>query len=43
MKIVLFEDRYVERLGPITLGRPAFAVRCGSYRLIELLAEMGMP
>ena len=43
MKIILFEDRYVERLGPITLGRPAFAVRCGSYRLIDLLADLDMP
>jgi glucose-1-phosphate thymidylyltransferase len=43
MKIVLFEDRHVERLHPITLGRPAFAVRCGSFRLIDLLAELGMP
>ena len=36
MNIVLFEDPFVERLFPITLTRPAYAITCGSLRLIDL-------
>lgn len=37
MNILLFEDELVTQLYPITTGRPAFAVSCGGYRLIELI------
>ena len=37
MNVVLFEDDHLERLYPITLSRPAFAISCGSYRLIDLV------
>ena len=36
MNIVLFEDQYVPRLDPITLSRPAYAITCGSLRLLDL-------
>ena len=39
MEIIVFEDRYVPRLHPITVGRPAYAISCGSYRLVDWLAE----
>ena len=45
MQIILFEDEFVPRLYPITVGRPAYNVSCASYRLIdwatELAAETG--
>jgi glucose-1-phosphate thymidylyltransferase len=37
MQIVVFEDEHVSRLYPITVGRAAYAVACGSYRLIDWL------
>lgn len=40
MQIVVFEDEHVARLHPITLGRPAYAISCGSYRLIDWLAKL---
>jgi glucose-1-phosphate thymidylyltransferase len=43
MQIVVFEDEQVADLAPITLARPAFAISCGSRRLIDLLAELGCP
>src|SRR6185436_4686399 len=33
----------VTRLQPITLGRPAYAISCGSFRLIDWLRELGCP
>lgn len=45
MQIILFEDEFVPRLYPITVGRQAYHVSCASYRLvdwaIELAAENG--
>ncbi len=41
MHVILFEDELVERLHPVTLGRPAFQVSCGSYRLIDLASRLG--
>ena len=45
MQIILFEDEFVPRLYPITVGRPAYNVSRASYRLIdwatELAAESG--
>jgi glucose-1-phosphate thymidylyltransferase len=43
MQIVLFEDHLVTRLYPITVGRPAFAVTCGCYRLFDLVTELALP
>jgi len=40
MTVVLFEDEQVSQLDPITLGRPAFAITCGGYRLVDLVAEL---
>ena len=40
MNIVVFEDAGVEKLFPITTGRPAYAITCGSYRLIDWLIEL---
>src|SRR6188472_2719582 len=40
MDIVVFEDEQVSRLQPITIGRPAYAVTCGSFRLIDWLARL---
>lgn len=43
VQIVLFEDQYAQQLAPITLTRPAFAIRCGSYRLWDLLQSWERP
>ena len=40
MNILIFEDAVVPRLQPITTGRPAYAVTCASYRLIDWLARL---
>lgn len=41
MSIILFEDQQVSWLYPITIGRPAFHITCGSYRLIDLVERLG--
>lgn len=47
MQIIVFEDEHVSRLYPLTVGRVAYALSCGSYRLIDWLArlsaETGVP
>ena len=43
MNVIVFEDRHVERLHPITLGRPAYAITCGSFRLIDWLRMLDYP
>jgi glucose-1-phosphate thymidylyltransferase len=43
MQIVVFEDEAVADLAPATLGRPAFAISCGSRRLSDLLVRLGCP
>jgi glucose-1-phosphate thymidylyltransferase len=40
MQLIVFEDEHVTRLHPITLGRPAYSIGCGSFRLIDWLARM---
>lgn len=40
MQIILFEDGFINRLYPITVGRPAYNITCGSYRLIDWVAEL---
>ncbi len=42
MNLVLFEDAIVDRLWPITLTRPAFAITCGGTRLLDLLTASGL-
>lgn len=42
MPLILFEDRLVDQLYPITVGRAAFEIGCGSYRLVELVRRLGM-
>jgi len=43
MSVILFEDRRVSQLHPITTGRPAFEISCGSYRLVDLVRRLGLP
>jgi glucose-1-phosphate thymidylyltransferase len=43
MPIVLFEDEQVRRLAPLSLARPAFAIRCGGQQLIELARRLSQP
>lgn len=38
--VILFEDRYVDRLRPISLTRPPFAITCAGYRLVDLVATL---
>ena len=40
MQIVVFEDEHVPRLYPLTVGRAAYALSCGSFRLIDWLARL---
>ncbi|HEX3999690.1 MAG TPA: putative sugar nucleotidyl transferase [Pirellulales bacterium] len=41
MQVVLFEDDRVDQLAPLTMGRPAYAIGCAGYRLIELVESLG--
>ncbi len=41
MNILLFEDHRVESLYPITTGRPAYAISCGSFRWIDWVLQCG--
>lgn len=43
MKIILFEDEHVPRLHPVTLGRPAYAISCGSFRLLDWVKRLELP
>src|SRR5262245_44422139 len=43
MNIIVFEDEHVTRLHPVSLGRPAYAITCGAYRLVDLLRDLGCP
>ncbi len=43
MSIVLFEDERVAQLDPAALGKPAFAISCGSYRLADLAVMLAGP
>lgn len=42
MNVVLFEDEHVAQLYPITVGRAAALVTCGSYSLFELFTALGV-
>ena len=43
MKVVVFEDHRVGQLNPIAMGRPAYAISCGSYRLVDWFDELQLP
>lgn len=43
MNLIVFEDRLVARLYPVTIGRLAYAVTCGGYRLVDWLARLQRP
>ena len=40
MQIIIFEDHLVSRLYPITVGRAAYNIGCGSYRLVDWLEQL---
>ncbi len=40
MQIICFEDERVEQLRPITVARPAYAITCASFRLIDWLRRI---
>lgn len=40
MNILVVEDALVDRLAPASTARPAWAITCGSYRLIDWLSRM---
>ena len=40
MLIIVFEDRQVDQLFPITIGRVAYNITCGSYSLFDWLREL---
>jgi UDP-N-acetylglucosamine diphosphorylase/glucosamine-1-phosphate N-acetyltransferase len=41
MYIFLFEDDLVPRLSPVSLSRPAYAITCGGWRLVDLVKALG--
>lgn len=40
MNLLVFEDSIVQQLDPVTTGRPAHAITCASYRLVDWLAGL---
>lgn len=42
MQIIVFEDRRVDQLFPITIGRAAYNVTCGSYRLVDWMTPLSL-
>lgn len=43
MTVLLFEDDRVGQLDPVAIGRPAFAIHCGSRRLVDLVGRLPGP
>lgn len=43
MNVLIFEDPTVSQLNPITTGRPAYAISCAGYRLIDWIERLRMP
>jgi glucose-1-phosphate thymidylyltransferase len=41
MQILIWEDEATAQLHPIVAARPAYAITCGSYRLIDILQMAG--
>src|SRR5688500_484347 len=40
MQIIVFEDELVARLYPVAIGKPVYAVGCGSFRLVDWLLDL---
>ncbi|MHB0954770.1 MAG: putative sugar nucleotidyl transferase [Pirellulaceae bacterium] len=40
MQTITFEDEHVHNLVPITLARPAYAILCGSFRLVDWIEQL---
>jgi UDP-N-acetylglucosamine diphosphorylase/glucosamine-1-phosphate N-acetyltransferase len=40
MNVLLFEDDRVGQLAPLTTGRPAYAISCGSHCLLEFAQQL---
>lgn len=40
MQVIVFEDERVSNLFPLTLARPAYALLCASFRLIDLIETL---
>ncbi len=40
MNIAIFEDAAVDKLAPITTSRPAYAIQCGAFRLIDFVGQL---
>lgn len=38
--IILFEDEQAADLYPVTIGRPAYTITCGSYRLLDVALDL---
>lgn len=43
MSILVFEDAQVENLYPITIGRPACAITCAGFRLVDWIHRLEAP
>jgi UDP-N-acetylglucosamine diphosphorylase / glucose-1-phosphate thymidylyltransferase / UDP-N-acetylgalactosamine diphosphorylase / glucosamine-1-phosphate N-acetyltransferase / galactosamine-1-phosphate N-acetyltransferase len=41
MSILVYEDQWCESLAPMTTGRLAATITCGSYRLLDLVKALG--
>ena len=41
MQIICFEDERIEQLRPIIHARPAYAISCASFRLVDWLLRIG--
>jgi len=41
VRVLVFEDERTTRLYPVTIRRPAMAVTCGGYRLVDLVDRLG--
>jgi len=41
MHIIIFEDHHTTQLFPATIARPAFAIKIGTYRLLDLAQRFG--
>jgi glucose-1-phosphate thymidylyltransferase len=38
--VILFEDERVTDLYPVTIGKPAYMIQCGSYRLLDVAVDI---
>lgn len=43
VNVLVFEDKAVDQLHPVTLGRPAYAVTCACWRLYDWLIRLETP